>query len=141
MSPERIRIVRRSFQSVAAARDAAAAAFFDHLFGIDPALRLFFPGDLRRRGAKLVNAVGLVVEELHRPHVFVPALEALALRLAASGLEPSAYDAFGEALRRTARSLLGLGFSFEVESALDEAYSGIRDVMVGAAFQELRLAA
>lgn len=141
MSPDRIRIVRRSFQSVAGARDAAAAAFFGHLFEIDPKLRLFFPGDLRRRGAKLVHAVGLVVEDLHRPHVFVPALEALASRLAAHGLDPSAYDAFGQALRRTARSLLATGFTSEVESALDEAYSGIRDVMTETLFQELRLAA
>ncbi|HET9427359.1 MAG TPA: globin domain-containing protein [Allosphingosinicella sp.] len=141
MAPDQIRIVRRGFQSIAGKSDRAAALFFAHLFEIDPSLRRLFPGDLARRGAKLVHAVGLIVEDLHRVYVFVPALEALAVRLAGHGLDPSDYARFGEALKRTARSLLGDRFTPDMEAALDRIYAELSGVMVGTTSREFRLAA
>ena len=141
MTPAEIRIVKRSFALIEGQRDRAASLFFAHLFDIDPTIRLLFPGDLRRRGARLVNTVGLIVEELHRLHVFVPALEALAVRYVDYGLERSHYAVVGEALSRTARSVLGLAFTPELEAALNSVYAELSSVMMDAADWNYRLAA
>ena len=141
MTPAQIRIVKRSFALIDGERDRAAALFFAHLFDIDPTMRLLFPGDLRRRGSRLVNAVGLIVEDLHRLHVFVPALEALAVRYVGYGLEQSHYAVVGEALSRTARSILGLAFTPELEAALNGVYAELSSVMMEAAGWNYRLAA
>ena len=141
MTPAQIRIVKRSFAAIGDDRERAAGLFFANLFAIDPTLRLLFPGDSRRRGAKLMHAVGLIVEDLHRLHIFVPALEALAVRYVGYGLEQSHYAVVGEALSRTARVLLGKGFTPEVEDALDSAYAELSSVMMEAQPWEYRLAA
>jgi hemoglobin-like flavoprotein len=141
MTPAEIRIVKRSFALIEGEGDRAAAAFFAHLFEIDPTMRLLFPGDLRRRGIRLIHAVGLIVEDLHRLHVFVPALEALAVRYVGYGLEQSHYAVVGEALTRTARSILGIGFTPELEAALNSVYSQLSAVMMDAARWDYRLAA
>jgi len=142
MTPAQIKIVKRSFALIEGQRERAAGLFFAHLFDIDPTMRLLFPGDLQRRGAKLIHAVGLIVEDLHRLHVFVPALEALAVRYVGYGLEQSHYAVVGEALSRTARSVLGLAFTPELEAALDTVYEELSSVMMEAArFGDYRLAA
>jgi hemoglobin-like flavoprotein len=142
MTPAQIKTIKRSFALIHGQRERAAGLFFFHLFDVDPKLRLLFPGDLKRRGAKLMHGVAMIVEDLHRLHIFVPALEALAVRYVDYGLELSHYDAFGEALSRTARSLLGLGFTPELEAALEAAYGEITSVMMdAAAIEDYRLAA
>ena len=141
MSPAQIHIVRSLYRTVAADRERAAVFFFASLFGIDPGLRRLFAGDLVRLGAKQVNGAGLAVEDLHRLHVFIPALEALASRHAGRGLGPSALDAIGEALARATRSLLGSDFTAECELALAAAWRKVSGVMIAAGPLELRLAA
>ena len=141
MTPAQIHIVRKSFASIAGERDRASALFFASLFEIDPSLRRLFPGDLRRCGAKLMHAVGLIVEDLHRLHIFVPALEALAIRYSGYGFEQSDYALVGDALARTARTLLGDNFTGEVEAALHHVYGELASVMMNAAPEDFRLAA
>ena len=141
MSPAEIRIVKQSFAAVAPQRDRLAALFFANLFELDPTFRLLVPGDLRRRGAKLVHALGLLVEGLDRLHVFAPALEALAVRHFGYGIEESHYAVAGEALIRTARDALGDRFTPEVESAWRSAYAELTATMAAAARCELRMAA
>lgn len=142
MTPAEIKTIERGFALIEGQRDRAAGFFFFHLSDLDPALGSLFPGDLKRSGAKLMYGVGLIVEDLHRLHILVPALEALAVRYVGYGLELSHYAAFGEALTRTARSLLGLGFTPELRSALEAAYGEIAAVMMdSAAIEDYRLAA
>ena len=141
MTPAQIRIVKRSFALIDGQRDRAAASFFAHLFEIDPTFRLLFPGDLKRRGARLMHAVAFIVEDLHRLHVFVPALEALAVRYVGYGLKQSHYAVVGRALSRTARSILGLGFTAELEAALNAVYAELSSVMMEAAGEDYRIAA
>lgn len=141
MTPNQVRIVKQSFAAIAPQRERLAALFFANLFEIDPTLRILFPGDLRRQGAKLMNAVQLLVEDLHRLHVFVPALEALAVRHVGYGLEQSHYAVVGEALTRTARTVLRERFTPEVEAALEAAYAKLSATMMEATRYELPLAA
>jgi hemoglobin-like flavoprotein len=141
MIPAQISLVREGFALFQHRRSEAAALFFDQLFALDPTLRLLFPGDLQRRGARLMNAVELIVADLHRLHVFVPALEALAVRHFGYGLQLSHFAIIGEALKRTAASLLGEGFTAEIGSALDAVYRRLITVMIDAIGDELPLAA
>ena len=141
MNPAEIRIVKQSFAAVALRRDRIAALFFANLFELDPTFRLLLPGDLRRRGAKLVHALELLVEGLDRLHVFAPALEALAVRHFGYGIEEAHYAVAGEALIRTARDALGERFTPEVEAAWRAAYAELTATMVAAARCELRMAA
>ena len=141
MTSNQVRIVKQGFAAIAPYPERASALFFARLFEIDPAMRLLFPGDLRRRGARLIHAVELIVEDLHRPHVFVPALEALALRLAGHGFERSHYLAVGEAIAQTARTLLGDRFTAEVAAAIDAAFGELSARMLDSVRFEWRLAA
>lgn len=141
MNPAQIRNVRSLYRSVAADRERAAALFFASLFELDPGLRRLFAGDLVRLGVKLIHGAGLVVEDFHRLHVFIPALEALAARLAGRGLQRCDYALIGEAVARAARALLGPDFTVDRESALAAAWREVSGVMIAAGPLELRLAA
>ena len=141
MNAAQIRIVRQSFARVAGCRQQVAAWFYQSLFDVDPTFRLLLPGDLRGRGAKLIDAVAMMVENLHRPHVFIPALEMLAVRHVGYGLERSHYAVVREALLRTVRLALGAELTTEIEAAWAAAYDFIVEEMVANAWEDLRLAA
>ena len=139
MTPIEIRTVKQAFAAILGRRDEAASLLFIHLFDREPALRAFFAGDLHRRGRGLFNAAAMIVEDLHRLHIFVPALEALAMRCF---LEPQHYQAIGDAVSRTARDLLGPDFTPALDTALRSVCDRLSAIMIGAAdVGDFRLAA
>ena len=141
MLPAQIRIVRQSFARVAGCRQRVAALFYQNLFDVDPTFRLLLPGDLRGRGATLIDALAMMVENLHRPHVFIPALEMLAVRHVGYGLERSHYAVVREALLRTVTQALGADLTAEIEAAWGAAYDFIVEEMIANAWEDVRLAA
>lgn len=141
MTPREIRIVKQSFAAVAHQSERLAGLFYANLFDLDPTFRLLLSGDLRRRGAKMIHALGLIVDGLDRLHVFAPALEALAVRHFGYGIEEAHYKVAGEALIRTGKAALGERFTPEVEQAWRTAYAELTETMVASARSELRLAA
>ncbi len=74
MTPDQVRLVRDSFAAVAPRAEEAAAAFYERLFALDPALRAMFPADLAGQRRKLVAALAAAVSGLDRPAALAPTL-------------------------------------------------------------------
>ena len=64
MSPDQIALVQKSFRKVLPMRAAAARMFYERLFAIEPATRALFKHDIEAQGAKLMQALGMVVGAL-----------------------------------------------------------------------------
>lgn len=141
LTSAQIRTVRESFARISPFRQRVAALFYQNLFAIDPTFRLLLAGELKSRGARLMDAVAMMVDNLHRPYVFIPALEVLAVRHFGYGLEQSHYAVVREALLQTVRVALAEQLTAEIEAAWAAAYDAITEAMALAAQEELRLAA
>ena len=139
MTPAQIRIVRQSFARAEPCRHRVSDLFYRNLFDVDPTFRLLLPRHIGSRRAKLLEAVAVMVDNLHRPDMFIPALEVLAVRHFGYGLEQSHYAVVREALLRTVRAVAGP--DAEVESAWAAAYDFIAARMIAVEQDELRLAA
>ncbi len=117
MTPDQVRLVRDSFAAVAPRADEAAAAFYERLFALDPALRAMFPADLAGQRRKLVAALAAAVGGLDRPAALAPTLEALGRRHAAYGVVDRHYGVVGAALLATLEDRLGPAFDPETRAA------------------------
>jgi len=80
MTSQQIALVRESFAKIVPASEQAAVLFYDRLFAVDPSTRPLFRGDIKSQGAKLMAAIGSVVESLDRIETMMDDLRALARR-------------------------------------------------------------
>ena len=80
MTSQQIALVRESFAKIVPASEQAAVLFYDRLFAVDPSTRPLFRGDMKSQGAKLMAAIGSVVESLDRIETMMDDLRALARR-------------------------------------------------------------
>jgi len=55
MDAQKIQMVQRSFENVAAMGLPAAEVFYTELFAIDPSLRAMFPDDMKEQHKKLLG--------------------------------------------------------------------------------------
>ncbi|AZO08836.1 MULTISPECIES: globin family protein [unclassified Mesorhizobium] len=141
MTPDQIRLVQDTFRQVLPIRVAAAALFYDRLFAIDDSLRNLFPAtDMTGQGAKLMAAMGFVVQGLERAETILPTVRDLARRHVGYGVEERHYPVVGEALIDTLATGLGNAFTPEVREAWEAAYGLLSGVMIAAA-REVELAA
>ncbi|MGF1626425.1 MAG: globin family protein [Alphaproteobacteria bacterium] len=134
MTPEQISLLQESFAELAPLRDAVAAAFYDQLFAIDPALApMFAETDRTVQGRKLMAALALVVGSADRPLALVVPLQALARRHVGYGVEESHYETVGEALIDTLATHFGPRFTPALRDAWLAAYTLVSSVMIDAA--------
>ena len=66
MTPEKIALVRSSWQQVLPIKDTAAQLFYGQLFELDPSLRGMFKGDMVEQGRKLMAMINTVVNSLDK---------------------------------------------------------------------------
>ncbi|TCS61778.1 globin family protein [Varunaivibrio sulfuroxidans] len=132
MTPAQISHVQSSFASVAPISDQAATLFYGRLFEIAPEVKPLFKGDMREQGAKLMKTLAMVVGGLNRLETILPAVEALAIRHVAYGVEDRHYDAVGSALLWTLEQGLGDAFTPETREAWSIAYTTLADAMISA---------
>jgi hemoglobin-like flavoprotein len=131
MTPESIARVRETWALVAPIADTAADLFYQHLFALDPRLRLMFGSpDWATQRRKLVHALNLVVASLDKIDEIAPKLEALGSRHAASyGVQDCHYDTVGKALIATLEQGLGEVWTAEAAAAWWEAYDIVAGTM------------
>jgi hemoglobin-like flavoprotein len=129
MNATQIDLVRSSFARVQPIADAAAAIFYEKLFGIDPTLRPLFKGDIAAQGQRLMSMIAAAVRLLDRPEQLLPVLRGLGARHAGYGVQESHYATVGEALVDTLREGLGAAFTAEVCDAWITAYGVIARTM------------
>lgn len=137
MTPRQQQLVQASWARLAPHGAEVAALFYASLFEADPALRALFKGDLRAQGEKLMAALGFVVEGLDDLPARLPAVQALARRHVAYGVQPADYDRVGHALLATLRQ--GLAGHAELDATLEAwglAYATVAGAMKAAAWPD-----
>lgn len=136
MTPEQIGLVKESFEKVVPIAPQAADLFYDRLFEIAPEVVPMFKGDMPAQGAKLMQALGLVVRSLDRLHEVMPAVKALAVRHVDYGVKEDHYSPVGAALLWTLEKGLGDQFTPAVKEAWTSAYGALSGAMIAAAYRE-----
>jgi hemoglobin-like flavoprotein len=132
LSQDTISKVQSSFSVVAMDAPTFTAAFYDHLFQLDPSLRPLFKGDLPEQGRKLAAMLATVVRGLHELPAIVPAAKALAARHATYGVQRVHYETVGRALLETLDAQLGERMTPEVRTAWSTTYGLLAQVMIDA---------
>jgi hemoglobin-like flavoprotein len=129
-------LVRAGFAAVARDRAAAAASFYEHLFRIAPDTRNLFVTDLNRQGAKLMDTLSVVVDQLDNWGLLRTALEDLALRHTAYGVRPAHYALTGAALQAMLRERLGSDYTPDMAAAWQRVYDEVQAAMIGSAYRQ-----
>jgi len=133
MTPEKIALVRGSWQQVLPIKDTAAQLFYGRLFELDPSLRALFKGDMAEQGRKLMATINTVVASLDNLAPVLGAVEDLGRRHVGYGVTEAHYDTVGSALIWTLGKGLGAQFTPPVEAAWAEAYATLASAMKQAA--------
>jgi len=134
MSPEQKILVQESWRHVVPIADTAASLFYERLFEVDPKIRDLFEGvDLAGQGAKLNQAINMVVGALDRLDDLSPVVAALGRRHAGYGVTDAHYDTVGAALIWTLEKGLGDLWSEDAKSAWLAAYTVLAGIMKSAA--------
>ena len=133
MTPEKIALVRSSWQQVLPIQDTAAQLFYGQLFELDPSLRSLFKGDMVEQGRKLMTMINMVVMSLDNLAPLLGAVEDLGRRHVGYGVTEAHYDTVGSALLWTLGQGLGEQFTPPVEAAWTDAYTTLASVMKQAA--------
>ena len=128
--------IRASWALAASDADTTANVFYAKLFRLDPSTKPLFVGDLGLQGRKLTQTLSFIVDNLEDPDVLVPAAIDLAQRHVSYGVVAEQYASVGAALIDTFKRLFGAAFSPEDEAAWLEAYQGLSDAMIRAAYPE-----
>ncbi|NJM09227.1 hemin receptor [Candidatus Gracilibacteria bacterium] len=138
LQAEQVALIRRSFAQIEPIAPLAAGLFYGQLFALAPEIRPLFryePGSpgMAQQGSKLMQMLGVAVAHLDRLDEVTPALEALARRHVAYGVEPAHYDLVGAALLWTLAQGLGDDYTPQVAAAWAALYDTLAAVMLRAA--------
>jgi len=133
MTPEKIALVRGSWQQVLPIKDTAAQLFYGRLFELDPSLRSMFKGDMVEQGGKLMTMINMVVSSLDNLGPLLGRIETLGRGHVAYGVTEAHYDTVGSALLWTLGQGLGEQFAPAVKDAWTEAYGILSSAMKQAA--------
>jgi hemoglobin-like flavoprotein len=134
MTPEKIALVRSSWQQVLPIKDTAAALFYGQLFELDPSLRSMFKGDMGEQGRKLMMIINTAVNSLDNLGPILGAVEDMGRRHVSYGVTETHYDTVGSALIWTLAKGLGEQFTPPVRDAWVETYTTLATAMKQAAY-------
>lgn len=134
MTPEKIALVRSSWQQVLPIKDTAAQLFYGQLFELYPSLRGMFKGDMVEQGRKLMAMINTVVNSLDKLGPILETIEEMGRRHVAYGVTEAHYDTVGIALIWTLGKGLGEQFTPAVKNAWAEAYDTLASAMKQAAY-------
>ena len=129
MTPEKIALVRSSWQQVLPIKDMAAELFYGQLFALDPSLRSMFKGDMVEQGRKLMAIINTAVNSLDNLGPILGAVEDMGRRHATYGVSDAHYDTVGNALIWTLDKGLGEQFTPAVKEAWVETYTTLASAM------------
>lgn len=134
MTPEKIALVRSSWQQVLPIKDTAAQLFYGQLFELDPSLRSMFKGDMVEQGRKLMAIINTAVNSLDNLGPILGTVEDMGRRHVAYGVTEAHYDTVGSALIWTLGKGLGEQFTPAVKDAWVETYATLASAMKQAAY-------
>ena len=135
MTPEKITLVKSSWQQVVPIKDTAAQLFYGQLFVLDPSLRSMFKGDMVEQGRKLMTMINTVVVSLDNLGPILGRIQELGRGHVVYGVTEAHYDTVGNALIWTLGQGLGEQFTPAVKDAWVEAYTILASAMKQAAHE------
>lgn len=128
---QEIKIVRETWAMASTDPDAAASLFYGKLFEAAPDVKPLFTADMTDQGRKLMQMIGIAVNNMDRIEQIVPALIELGERHDDYGAQDAHYPVVGEVLIDTLRAALGDAFfTEEAEQAWARTYSAVASVML-----------
>ena len=134
MTPEQVRLIRESWNSVAAIADPAVEQFYNRLFEIDSTTRaLFHATNMPEQRRKVVQALSLAVQGVDDLAALTPVLQQLGRGHHGYGVTPEQYQSVGAALLWTLEQGLGPQWTPATAAAWTELYGHISAVMLRAA--------
>ncbi len=128
-----IAAIRETFGRVAAAGDEAAGYFYAWLFLRRPELRGMFPPAMDEQRDRLFRSLARIVESLSTPEEMASYLSQLGKDHRKYAVDPSMYEAVGEALIATLRAFAESAFTAEAEEAWTQTYTAASALMIRAA--------
>ena len=134
MTPEKIALVRSSWQLLIPIKDTAAWLFYNRLFELDPSLRGMFKGDMVEQGRKLMTIINTAVNSLDNLDPILGAVEDMGRRHVAYGVTEAHYGTVGSALIWTLATGLDEQFTPAVKDAWMETYTTLASAMKQAAY-------
>lgn len=136
MTPEEIKLVQATWNSVAPARKAVADLFQARLFELDASLRTLFAGDPEQVRTKFLQVVSATIRGLDRLDVLLPVLRELGMRHVTRGIRDEHYGTFATALLWTLEKALRADFTPQVKSAWIKTYGVLSQTMREAALAQ-----
>ena len=134
MTPDQVKLVQRSFAKVGPVADQAAAAFYERLFEIAPAVKPLFRSDMRIQRNKLMATLATVVAGLGDMETILPVASALARRHVGYGVKPEHYASVGAALLWTLERKLGDSWTSDTAAAWSAVYATLSEFMISEAY-------
>jgi NAD(P)H-flavin reductase/hemoglobin-like flavoprotein len=125
--------LKDSFERVAGQGDAVPLFFYSDLFVRNPHLRDMFPVGMSGQRDKLLRALGHIVARVDDLPALVPFLQQLGRDHRRFGIVAEHYPHVGASLIATLRHFAGDGWTDDVESDWNAAYSLVAKVMLEAA--------
>jgi len=129
MTPQQVKLVKKTWVMVVPIAENAAELFYDRLFELEPAYRELFKGDMNEQGKKLMKTINIAVEALDDVGPLVPTLKQMGADHAGYGVKPQDYNVVGAALLWTLEQGLGGDFTDEVKSAWGAVYDVLASTM------------
>ena len=108
----------------------ASRGYPQKLFEAAPGVKPLFSSDMKEQGRKLMQMIGVAVNNMHRIEEIVPALIELGERHDDYGAEPGHYPVVGSVLLDTLSTALGDEFSDEAALAWGRTYDALSSVML-----------
>ena len=131
MTPEQVRLIRESWNSVAAIADSAVEQFYNRLFEIDPTTRtLFHATNMPEQRKKVAQALSLAVQGADDLAALMPVLQQLGRSHQGYGVTAPQYQSVGAALLWTLERGLGPQWTPATAAAWTELYGSISAVML-----------
>ena len=129
MTPQQVAQVQDSFARVVPIADEAARIFYGRLFELDPDLRNLFPQRMEDQRRKLMQTLGVAVQNLHDLPTLAPVARELGARHVGYGVHEAHYDLVGKALLHTLEVGLGPAWTPALREAWEETFGLIAGEM------------
>ena len=123
--------LQTSFGAVAAAGDALADRFYEHLFAAAPFVRPLFPPDMKEQKRKLLTMLAWVVDNLEKGDELKAELRELGRRHEGYGAQPAHDPIVTTALIAAMSDVAGKAWNAEIQADWQTALERVADVMLG----------
>ena len=135
MTPEQADQIRNSFDAMWSMSRDIGELCYSRFFELLPEARDLFPGDIERQRIKLMNMIAELVGSLDQPAMFQSLVTHSGRQHARFGVQPSHYDALGEALMWSLERKFGASFTPELRESWRALYAAVQAEMLRAALQ------